>query len=248
LLSPSAAWLAKLLVVTTTLAVAWCELRLSGGVLAADPPSQPIRSPAKAGGRNAAASKAALFAEAVAEVRKAMIQRDLAAARKHLGAASENAQSSEDRDQVDRLQTMLDYLNQFWGGIRGAMAKLSDAEEIVAGGVRAIVVESGRDALAIKVSGRIHRYSFETLPTSLVMMLVERHFGKDVDSRAVIATFLAVDPQGDRATAKKYWQEAAKADIDTEKLLVELNQFPLTPKRTAPVGQGIRDKGLGIRD
>jgi hypothetical protein len=241
LLSPSAARRAKLLVLTVTVGVAWGELCLSGGVLAADPPSQPIRSPSRTGGRNAAASKATLFAEAVAEVRKAMIQRDLAAARKHLEAAAQNAQSPGDRDQVDRLQTMLDYLNQFWSGIRGAMAKLSDAEEIVAGGVRVIVVESGRDALAIKISGRIHRYSVETLPTSLVMMLVERHFAKDVDSRAVIATFLAVDPKGDRATATKYWQEAAKADIDTEKLLVELDQFPLTPKRAAPAGQGPRD-------
>ena len=168
-----------------------------------------------------------------------MIRRDLPAARKHLAAAAQAAQSQDDRDQVDRLQTMLDYLNQFWNGIRAAMAKFGDAEEIVVGGVRAIVAESGHDLLAVKVAGRIRRYTSATLPTPLVMMLVERHFAKDVDSRAVIAAFLAVDPKGDRATAKKYWQQAAKADIDTEKLLVELDRFPLPPRRAA--AKGIRD-------
>ncbi len=181
----------------------------------------------------AAESQAATFAQSVAEVRKAMSRRDLIATRKYLATAARQAQSQEERDQVDRLRTMLDYLNQFWNEIRRAMGKFGDAEEIVVVGVRAIVVESDSDLLAVKVAGRIHRYSSVTLPTPLVMFLVRRSLGKDVDSRAVIAAFLAVDPRGDRATARRYWQEAAKSDIDTEKLLVELDKFPVAARRSA---------------
>jgi hypothetical protein len=242
-LLPSVVSRPTLLLLTATLGVAMSYLCLPRVVCAADPPLQPGKSPAKAAVGNAADSKANPFAEAVAEVRKAMIRRDLPAARKHLAAAAQEAQSQDDRDQVDRLQTMVEYLKQFWAAIRVAMGKFGDAEEIVLGGVRAIVAESGPDILTVKVEGRIRRYTSATLPTPLVMLLVERHFAKDVDSRAVIATFLAVDPKGDRATARKYWQEAAKADIDTEKLLVELDRFPLAARPAVPVR-----KRLGIRD
>jgi hypothetical protein len=238
--SPAIARLATLLTLTATFGLAWHDWCLSSVARAAEPPPRAGHPPADAGGRNAADLKATSFPRSVAEVRSAMIRRDLGAARKHLASAAQEAHSQEDRDQLDRLQTMLDYLNQFWTAVRGAMAKLNDAEEIVVGGQRAIVVESGQDSLAVKVAGRIRRYSVAMLPTPLVMMLVERHFAKNVDSQAVIGTFLAVDPKGDRDIAKRYWQEAAKADIDTEKLLVELDQFPLAAAN--------RDQGARIRD
>jgi hypothetical protein len=173
------------------------------------------------------------FTQAVADARNAMARRDLAAAKKLLDQADQAAKGAEDSAQVERLRTILGYLDQFWNGIRSAMAKLNANEEIVVRDVHAIVVENDRDTLVVKTASRIHRYTIETLPTPLVMMFVEQSFGKDVDSHAVIAAFLAVDPKGDRTLAKHYWQEAAKADIDTEKLLPELDAFPRSPATIA---------------
>ena len=101
----------------------------------------------------------------------------------------------EDHEQVDRLETMLDNLTQFWNGIRASMAKLQAAEEIVIHDTRIVVVDSSRDRLTVKAEGRVHHFRIETMPTSLVMALVRQNFGQDAGSKAIIATFLAVDPK-----------------------------------------------------
>ena len=56
--------------------------------------------------------------------------------------------------------------------------------------------------------------------------MVERYFGTDTGSKAVIASFLAVDPRGDRALAREYWQAAADDGIDTEELVSEVDAMP----------------------
>ena len=167
--------------------------------------------------------KAEAFAEAIANVKAALADRDMEAAGNYIKTVSANVQSPEDQEQLDRIGTMHENLKQFWKGIRGSMAKLQAAEELVLNkDNRIVVVESGPDMLTIKAEGRLQRFKATTLPTPVVMLLVEQYFGKDPGSKAVIATFLAVDPNGDRALAQRYWQEAAKAGIDSQKLLQEL--------------------------
>jgi len=169
--------------------------------------------------------KAKAFAEAIANVKAALAERDMDAAAKYLKTVSANVQSQEDQDQLDRVGTMHENLKQFWKGIRASMAKLQSTEELVVNkDNHIIVVESGPDMLTIKAEGRLQRFRAATLPFPLIMLLVDQYFGKDPGSKAVVATFLAVDPNGDRALARRYWQEAAKAGIDSEKLLRELGE------------------------
>jgi hypothetical protein len=184
--------------------------------------------------RNAAAPKTGVFVQAVDDARKAMAQRNLAAAQKYVDTASKNAKDQDQLAQVDRLKTLLEYLRQFWDGIRTAMAKLNVTDEIVLRGSQVIVVESSRDAVVVRAAGKNRRYAIDTLPTAFVMVLADECFAKDVDSRVVIGAFLAVDPKGDRATAKKYWLEGAAADIDTEKLIPEMALFPITSANGEP--------------
>ena len=68
------------------------------------------------------------------------------------------AQTPEDNDQVDRLQTMQENLTQFWDGIHESMGKLQAAEEIVVKDTRIVVIESTRDLLAVKALGRVHHF------------------------------------------------------------------------------------------
>ncbi len=167
--------------------------------------------------------KTKAFAEAVANVKAALAERDMDSAGKYLKTVSANVQSPEEQEQLDRIGTMYENLKQFWKGIRASMAKLQGAEELVINkDYRVVVVESGPDMLTIKAEGRLQRFKAATLPTPFVMLLVDQYFGKDPGSKAVIATFLAVDPNGNRALAQRYWQEAAKAGIDSEKLLSEV--------------------------
>jgi hypothetical protein len=195
------------------------DVRPNGSLLAADPSGE-------APDRDAAATRSVAFSQAVADARKALARRDLTSARKYVATASQTARTVGDRDQVDRLKIILGHLDQFWKGVRAAMAKLEVTDVILVNGKRAIVAESGPDGLTVKTAGQTYHYQVETLPTPLVMTLVDQYFGKDVDSRAIIGTFLAVDPKGDRATARKYWEAAARANIGTESLMPELELFP----------------------
>jgi len=166
------------------------------------------------------------FTRAVADARTALTDRDLAAASKYVQLASAEVRTPENHDQVDRLETMLDNLIQFWNGIRASMVKLQAAEEIVIRDTRVVVVDGSRDRLTVKAEGRVRHFRIETMPTSLVMALVRQNFGHDPGSKAVIATFLAVDPKGDRDLARQYWQEAAGAGVDCQKLVTELDAMP----------------------
>jgi hypothetical protein len=171
------------------------------------------------------------FLKAIAATRAALARRNLAAAKSQLAIADDEANSEEEKNVVERLQTMLENLTQFWNGIRQSMPKFQAAEEIVIKDTRIVVVDATRELMTVKVEGRVHRFKIETLPTSLVMVMVDRYFGKDVGSKAVIGTFLAVDPSGDRKLAKQYFQEAADDGIDTEKLLPEVDAMPPVIKK-----------------
>lgn len=203
-------------------------------LLAADSPKPDVNATEGDNLSGTAAPQKSDFAQAVDDARKAMAARDLAAAKRHVAIASKNAKDQDQLDQVDRLETLLEYLRQFWDGIQTAMAKLNVTDEIVIKGSRVIIVDSSRDVLVVRAAGKNRRYEIATLPVTLVMMLADQCFAKDVDSRVVIGSFLAVDPKGDRATAKKYWQEGAAADIDTEKLISELAFFPMAPADEEP--------------
>ena len=104
------------------------------------------------------------------------------------------------------------------------MAKFRPADELMVEGTPMIVVESRDRYLEVKTGGRRYQYRAETLPTPLVLTIVEQSFGKDPGSKAVIATFLATDPQGDRTGAKRYWQEAGQAGLDSAKLVQDLDE------------------------
>ena len=69
-------------------------------------------------------AKRAAYGRAVADARRAIWQRDLAAARKLVKTAGANLQNQADQTEFDRLEIMLDNLDQFWKGLRDAVAKL----------------------------------------------------------------------------------------------------------------------------
>jgi len=157
-----------------------------------------------------------------------MGQRDLAAARQQLRQAERAAQSQADFDQVTRLETMANILDQFWKGMREGVASLGAGNELKVGETYVAVVESSPQRLLIKTAGRLRGWVVEELPTSLVLAVAQEYFRDDAVKKLLIGTFLAVDPKGDRARARQLWLEAAQGHtgVDVKLLMPELDAVP----------------------
>jgi hypothetical protein len=170
-------------------------------------------------------SKHAAYVKAVSDVRRSMAIRDIANSKKHLGAAAENAQTEAEKTEVERLDMIQDYLEQFWDGIRKAVAAMQPAEEIVLSEVdRVAVIEASRTELAVQTYGRPQRYKIEALPMPLLSAIAKSSFKLTPGTKLVVGAFLAMDAHGNRSEARKLWQEAiAAGQSDGKLLLPEIN-------------------------
>jgi len=134
--------------------------------------------------------KRAAFDQAVAEVWRLLGQRDLAGARRQLVAAERVAQSQPDLDRVTRLETMVNVLEEFWKGMREAVASLDAGVELKVGETYVAVVESSRERLLIKTAGRLRSWAVEDLPSVLVLSVAEEFFREDAVKKLLIGAFL----------------------------------------------------------
>jgi hypothetical protein len=156
------------------------------------------------------AAKRAAYVRAVTDARAAMWRRDLATAHRSLKTARKNTQNPADESQSERLEIMLDHLDQFWNALRDEVSKLRAGDELELKGDRVAVVEASRDELMIHVYGRQQRYRIEALPIALIQTLVDHSFSPTPGSKVIVGTFLAMDKDGDRARARVLWEDAAK--------------------------------------
>ena len=155
-------------------------------------------------------AKRAAYSRAVADARRAIWQRDMTAARKFVNTAHANLQNQTDQTELERLELVLDNLNQFWNGLRNAVAKLQVGDELELKDNRVAVIEASRDELMIQIYGRQERYRIEAMPIALLTALVNKSFAQTPDSKVIVATFLAMDKEGDRGRARLLWEDAAK--------------------------------------
>lgn len=176
------------------------------------------------------------FEESVADARFHFGDRNLAEARRAIAQAKINAQTEAERGQIARLETMAEVLTQFWDGMRNGVARLDAMGELEVEDTRVAIVEASRDHLIIKGAGRIYRWQTEDLPAKMVMAIAHDYFAEDAVSKLLIGAFLAVDPDGDRAWAKRLWREAAHGEtgIDVNWLMPEIDAAP--PPRASSAG------------
>ena len=193
---------------------------IANTVGAAEPPSAAKEDP----------TRRAAFTKAVGEVRLAMAGRDYPTARKHLKAATDAAQNFEDRKELARLETVADYLDQFFDGVRDCVAGLGSGEELLVKTTRVAIVEASRTELVIKTAGRMRNWRIEHLPTSLIMATSEKSFTADGPSKVLLGTFLTMDRNGDPDYARRLWQEASRAGYrkHVDQLLPELGSKKAT--------------------
>jgi hypothetical protein len=167
------------------------------------------------------AVKQSAYVKAVASIRQAMAQRNLAASKRLLKTAADKAQNDAQHAEVEHLEMIQDHLERFWDGIRKAVAEMQPTDEIVLSeSNRVAVIESSRTELAVQWEGRPRRYRIEAMPMELLSAVAKLTPG----SKLVVGSFLAVDAHGDRAEARKLWREAiASGEKDGELLMPELD-------------------------
>ena len=134
----------------------------------------------------------------------------MATARKFVKTAQANLQNQADQTEFERLEIILDNLNQFWNGLRNAVAKLQAGDKLELKDNRVAVIEANRNELMIQIYGRQERYRVEAMPIALMTALVNQSFAQTPDSKVIVATFLAMDKEGDRGRARLLWEDAAK--------------------------------------
>ena len=167
------------------------------------------------------AAKRAAFGRAVAGARVAMGQRNLPAAKQHLQTAAANAQGPADQAELERLQTLQDHLEQFWEGIRRAVAAMQPLDEIVLSeSNRVAVIEASRTELAVQREGRPRRSRIEAIPMDLLWAIANQSFKPTAGSKLIVGSFLAMDGQGNRAQAEKFWREAIRGGESQGTLLL----------------------------
>jgi hypothetical protein len=178
------------------------------------------------------AAKSANYKKAVADVRRLMAARNIAASKQRLKVAADNAQSPAENAEVERLDTIQDHLEQFWDGIRDAVAAMQPTNEIVLSEVeRVAVIEASRKELAVQMYGRQRRYRIEALPMDLLSAIAKSSFKLTPGTKLVVGSFLAMDTYGNRTEARKFWREAiAGGENDGKLLLPELDVPPAKSK------------------
>ncbi len=172
--------------------------------------------------------RAAAYKVAVTDARRAMAKRELDDASKALKLASENSHGQEEKDEIARLESMLDYLRQFWQLLAKGAEKMKAGDELdVAFGrgrkLKMAFVESVAGGVTFRVEGVNRLFTWKTMPSELVVALADKSLAKNKVSKVVLGAFLAMDEKGDRAQARKLLEEAARSGLDVSHLIAELD-------------------------
>ncbi len=178
-----------------------------------DPP-RPVVDPA---GQHA-------FQSALTAVRDALARRDLEAAATRLNEAVSLSQTDEDRAEADQLEVLRAHVDAFWGSLREQIPRLESGSELQVGEMMVIVVEAGADFVVLRVTGQNRRYSFGSMPHVLAVAMAEQLFSNSANAKALRASFLIVEPDGDADQARRLLQEASQGGAQVDELLAELNR------------------------
>ena len=166
----------------------------------------------------------------LAAARRAMWSRDLAAARRSLQAALQQARTATEREETERVGKLLESLEAFWAAVRQALARLEGAEELRLGDRRVLVVEADLERLIIRDAGRNVTYAIQHLPQQLAVALAMRTLPRGQPATSLhLGSFLAIDKYGDRREARFRWERAGD---EGKALLPELALAP--PPEPAP--------------
>lgn len=178
-------------------------------------------------------ARSSRYKVAVTDARRAMSKRELDDASKALKLASGNARSKDDKSEVARLESMLDYLRRFWQLLAKGTEEMKAGEELKvklgrSRTVKMAYVESVAGGVRLQVEGNTRLFRWKTMPTELVVALADKSLQKHKTADVALGAFLAMDEKGDRERARKLWEGAGRSGVDVAPLLAELDSAGAT--------------------
>jgi hypothetical protein len=168
--------------------------------------------------------------DALQQAYAAMAERKLPQAENFLKIARENVQTDEQVSQVRRAGLVCTHLGEFWRVINAKIKTIQPLDVLPLADTRAVVASVDDQVLTIKAEGRLHRHSINNLPGWVVIALADATLVDNPPSKAVFATFLAVDAQGDRDRAKRLFAEAAQSGLNVRNAMPDLEFLPVSPR------------------
>ncbi len=148
-------------------------------------------------------------------------------ARDCLNEASELSTTEAFTRRVERLGSLVDCVEEFWGAVREGMHQISNRELQVKGETIFVTqVENG--IITYKRAGRLGRVRVDSLPPELALAIADRFFDADAPSTEVIrGAFFAITPQfGEQGKQKalQLWAQVAddRAGSDEARIAREL--------------------------
>lgn len=185
------------------------------------------------------------YERVVAEIRAAMAKRDLIGAKLLIRNVVSLVQTPQQAAEIDRLDTLIGHLREFWRLVAEAAAKLQPAQEFTVGDTPVIVVEAGPTQLTLRSEGRNQTVQVKALPRAIVDGIVEVGFPDTPASKVLHGAFLAFDPEGDRRLARDLWQQAIRDGRKIEDLMAELDEAPSSAQRANGAARGRKGEKKG---
>jgi len=128
---------------------------------------------------------------------------------------------------VSRLKVVADMAKQFRRAIQQTLPNLAAGEVIMVGKAQAVVVDSGRDTLTIRIAGQNRTYTLNDLPLGLAIYLGERSLNeKDPKTPLFKGAYVFIDKRSDEAQlqkAQEWWEEAQLNGVDASAILPVFN-------------------------
>ena len=125
------------------------------------------------------------------------------------------------------------------------MAKLQPGDELDLNGTKVSVVQAAPASLTLHVTGKNETQTRAQLPASWALAIAQHHLDNSPPNQIVIAAFLAIDPEGDRARARKILAQQQQSDGDSAQSAGFLLSFLSNPYlQNMPTGKLVGGKSF----
>lgn len=163
---------------------------------------------------------------ALMSVRYYLARRDFDQADLQLAAAEAAATKAPNKKaDVQRVQSLAQYVKQFWDAVRAAVQSLESGDQVTIAGITVGVVEVQPDGVVLRQNGQNITHKYRDMRTGLAVGLAERSLQKgDAATELVMGAFKAINPTSNRDEARTHWQTAQQlgAEDQVTELLPEL--------------------------
>lgn len=152
-------------------------------------------------------------------------QYDLVAFAEQIAAAKSVAKLPEHREMIANLESLGQYVKEYWIAVSAGLETLGGGTSIDVGGTTIGIVEADSNKLIVRLAGQNKTYPTpQSIPPGIAKYCAEKGMNlNDPHSRAVLGAIYAVDlDPANRARAPAYFDDAITAGVDAGKAAAAL--------------------------